>query len=289
MPATDAEAPIELRTPQGTIRLKWHKLRRLLEDAPFDRRNLAVGLAAGASLEVDLQPLACGRFVCLHDAELESETTGAGPVSGIDADAVKRLRMREGGAPPLLLDELVDLVRAGPTHPATRVQLDLQPSATVMDSARVAGFEAALRGRGGAFVLSGYDWDAVSRVGGGVAGLALGYDPSRRVRDGVDDVISFVRDHAPSAEVLYLHFAIIHRSQQQGDGLVRRLADLGYRIDCWTLDHGRTDATENLRSAIAAGCHEVTTNTPRAWVTAADLTTARTRTPAGMPPSRCPR
>jgi hypothetical protein len=61
-----------LRAQQRTIRLKWHKLRLRLEDAPFDRRNLALGLAAGASLEVDLQPLACGRFVCLHDAELES-------------------------------------------------------------------------------------------------------------------------------------------------------------------------------------------------------------------------
>ncbi len=265
MPTREADAPIELRSPHGTIRLKWHKLRQRLDDAPFDRHNLALGLAAGASLEVDLQALACGRFVCLHDAELESETTGAGPVVGIDADAVKRLRMREGGAPPLLLDELVDLVQHGPTHPAARVQLDLQPSATALDAARIAGFEAALRGCGEAFVLSGYDWDAVSRLGAGVAGLALGYDPSRRVRDGVEDVVSFVRDHAPAAEVLYLHFAIVRRSQQQGDGLVRRLADLGYRIDCWTLDHGRTNATDNLRSTIAAGCHEVTTNTPLAW------------------------
>ncbi len=289
MQTREAEAPVELRSPHGTIRLKWHKLRRRLADAPFDRQNLALGLGAGASLEVDLQPLACGRFVCLHDAELESETTGAGPVSGIDAEAVKRLRMREGGAPPLLLDELVDRVRAGPTHPATRVQLDLQPSATALDAARVAGFETALRGRGEPFVLSGTDWDAVSRLGDGVPGLALGYDPSRRVRDGVEDLVSFVRQHAPTAETLYLHFAIVRRSQQLGDGVVRRLADLGYRIDCWTLDHGRTDASDNLRSAIAAGCHEVTTNTPLAWLATAALTTAKTCTPGGMPASRRPR
>jgi len=282
----EIEAPIELRAPHGAIRLKWHKLRRRLEDAPFDRHNLALGLAAGASLEVDLQPLACGRFVCLHDAELASETTGAGPVSGIDADAVKRLRMREGGAAPLLLDELVELVRSGPTHPAARVQLDLQPSATPMDGARIAGFETALRGNGEAFVLSGYDWEAVSRLGSRVAGLTLGYDPSRRVRDGVEDLVAFVRRHAPAAEILYLHFAIVRRSQQRDDALVRRLADLGYRIDCWTLDHGRTDATDNLRAAIAAGCHEVTTNTPLAWLAEPALTTARTRTRVETPPSR---
>ncbi len=263
--AGTVDAPVELRTSQGTVRLKWHKLRLRLGDAPFDRRNLALGLAAGASLEVDLQPLACGRFVVLHDAELESETNGEGPVAAIDADAVKRLRMREGGAAPLLLDELVALVRSGSPHPAARVQLDLQPTPVPMDGARIAGFESVLHGDGAPFLLSGYDWDAVSRLGGGVAGLTLGYDPSRQVSEGADDVVSLVRRRAPAAEVLYLHYSIVRRSQQRGDALVRRLADLGYRIDCWTLDRGRTDATANLLLAVAAGCHEVTTNTPLPW------------------------
>jgi hypothetical protein len=255
-----------LRAQQRTIRLKWHKLRLRLEDAPFDRRNLALGLAAGASLEVDLQPLACGRFVCLHDAELESETTGRGSVASIDADAVKRLRMREGGAPPLLLDELVDLVRSRPVHPAARVQLDLQPTAAPLDGARIAGFASSLGGRGDPFVLSGYDWDAVTRLGGGIAGLTLGYDPSRLESERAGGVLSLVRRHAPTAEILYLHYSIVRRAQDRGDALVQRLADLGYRIDCWTLDRGRTNALANLRSAVAAGCHEVTTNTPLAWV-----------------------
>lgn len=268
MQAADAEAPIGLCTPHGAIRLKWHKLRRRLDDAPFDRRNLALGLAAGASLEVDLQPLACGRFVCLHDAELESETTGAGPVVALDAEAIQRLRMRDGGAAPLLLDELVALVRSGPTHPATRVQLDLQPTATPMQGAWRTSFEAALGGRGEPFVLSGYDWDAVSRLGGGVAGLTLGYDPSRAVASGAGDLVSLLRQRAREAATVYLHFTIVRDARRRGDELVRRLADLGYRIDCWTLDHGRTRATENLLVAIEAGCHEVTTNTPLAWVSA---------------------
>ena len=266
----DAEAPVELRAQQRTIRLKWHKLRLRLEDAPFDRRNLELGLAAGASLEVDLQPLACGRFVCLHDADLESETTGQGPVAAIDADAVKRLRMREGGAPPLLLDELVDLVRSRPVHPAARVQLDLQPTRVPLDAARIAGFATSLGGRGDAFVLSGYDGNAVTRLGGDIAGLTLGYDPSRQEPEDAGGVLSLVRRHAPAAQILYLHYAIVRRSQARGDALVRRLADHGYRIDCWTLDRGRTDALANLQTAIAAGCHEVTTNTPLAWVAEMD-------------------
>lgn len=276
MQVEDTEAPIEVRTRQGAIRLKWHKLRRRLEDAPFDRHNLALGLAAGASLEVDLQALACGRFACLHDADLESETDGTGPVAAIDADALKRLRMRAGGAPPLLLDELVGLVRSGPIHPAARVQLDLQPAAGPMDHARRHGFEASLGGCGQPFILSGYDWDAVARLGSGIPELRLGYDPSRQWAHDSDDVVSLVQRRAPEAEILYLHYTIVRRSQQCGDGVIRRIVDRGYRVDCWTLDRGRTDAMTHLLSAVAAGCHEVTTNTPLAWAEALARREART-------------
>jgi hypothetical protein len=39
------------------VRLKWHKLRRHPDDPPFGRANLRAGLAAGASLEIDLRRL----------------------------------------------------------------------------------------------------------------------------------------------------------------------------------------------------------------------------------------
>lgn len=265
MTGAPERAPVAVATAQGSIRLKWHKLRRRLEDPPFDRRNLALGLAAGAELEVDLQPLACGRFVCLHDADLGSETDGEGPVASADADAVGRLRMREGGAPPMLLEELAEQVRSAAVHPAARVQLDLRPTAAPLVGARRELFEAALRGLGERFVLSGYDWHAVCRLGGGVPGLALGWDPSQRVQAGADDGAALVREAAPGAHTLYLHRAIVRRSHARGDGLVRRLADRGHRVDCWTLDRGRTGAEESLAAAVAAGCHQVTTNTPLAW------------------------
>ena len=65
---------LSIRHGDRGIRLKWHKLRRRADDPPFHRPNLAAGLAAGASMEVDIQPLADGGFVCLHDWTLETQT-----------------------------------------------------------------------------------------------------------------------------------------------------------------------------------------------------------------------
>lgn len=264
-------APIEIRHADRTVRLKWHKLRQCPEDPPFSRRNLRAGLAAGASLEVDVRPLACGRFVCLHDAQLEHESTGRGPVAAIDAATVTRLKMREApGERPLLLDELVDILDRTPADPRARVQLDLGVTAEEIDAAAVAGFARALHGFAGRFILSGYDWDAVTRLGGDVVGLALGYDPTEAVGAfGGSDVLRLVQEMAPEADTIYLHRKLVRSSQQRDDGLIDRLRERGHRVDCWTIDHGLPGAVEDLQTAIAAGCDEITTNSPRAWAATA--------------------
>ena len=79
------DEPTHVEYDGRTVRLKWHKLRRLADDPPFARVNLRAGLAAGASMEVDIRALACGHFVCLHDPELESETTSGLVARIIDA------------------------------------------------------------------------------------------------------------------------------------------------------------------------------------------------------------
>jgi glycerophosphoryl diester phosphodiesterase len=264
MGISDGAAPTDLRCGGRTVRLKWHKLRRRPDDPPFARRNLEAGLAAGASLEVDIRRLACGRFVCLHDATLDGETSGRGPVARIDATAVSRLRMRgPAGEPPLLLAELADRVRAAPGAGAL-VQLDLKDSVAEIDRAAGEAFAAALDGLGPRFILSGDDWDAVTRLGGAVADLALGYDPS----DGAGDPARLVRETAPEADTVYLHKSLVRASRQRGDGLVERLRDRGHRVDCWTIDHGAPDGPADLVAACAAGCDQITTNTSLAWARA---------------------
>ncbi len=260
--------PTTLRHEGRTLRLKWHKLRRHPDDPPFGRGNLRAGLAGGASLEVDLRRLACGRMVCLHDATLEGETTGSGPLAGIDALAIGKLRMRGSGEPPLLLEELVDAVRHGPCALETRIQLDLKATAGEIDEASHGLLVTALGGLAERFILSGCDWDAVSRLGGAVPGLALGYDPGDDLRAGQGDVEALVRERAPGADTIYLHRGLVRAAQEAGDPLVARLQAQGHRVDCWTIDHGTATATADLRAAIAAGCDQITTNSPAAWAMA---------------------
>ena len=274
MPPSAADLPTDLIHDGRPVRLKWHKLRLTADDPPFARRNLAAGLAAGASLEVDIRPLACGRFVCLHDPRLEDETTGQGAVAEADAAAVIRLRMRDGDdEAPLLLDELVRMTGTGPTAPSALVQLDLHVSAAEIGDAAVAAFAAALNGAGDRFILSGGDWDAVTRLGGGVTGLALGYDPTDEA-GGADAaaILRLVGDKAPDAHTIYLHRKTVRTAHERGDGLVAHLRDRGHHVDCWTIDHGDDEAKADLLAALAAGCDQITTNTPRAWAAAMPIT-----------------
>ena len=62
---------IQLEGPNGPIKIKWHRLRRVAGDVDFTAARLREGLAAGASLEIDLRRHAEKGFVCLHDAMLE--------------------------------------------------------------------------------------------------------------------------------------------------------------------------------------------------------------------------
>jgi glycerophosphoryl diester phosphodiesterase len=263
---TGEEAPTILAHDGRTVRLKWHKLRQRPEDPPFARANLRAGLAAGASLEVDLRRLACGRFVCLHDADLAGETTGRGPVAAADAEAIAGLAMRAApGEQPLLLDELAAAVRAWAKGPAL-VQLDLKDAELASASRTILA--ATLEGIEDRFILSGCDWDAVSRLGGEVPGLALGYDPYDDAGDDPAEALRAIRARAASADTIYLHRDLVRTAHAQGHSLVARLRAHGHQVDCWTIDHGPPAALADLRIALAAGCDQITTNSAAAWAAA---------------------
>jgi glycerophosphoryl diester phosphodiesterase len=260
-------APTTLSHGGRRLLLKWHKLRQSLDDPPFARANLRVGLAAGASLEVDLRRLACGRFVCLHDAELAGETTGRGPVAAVDAAALARLEMRAApGERPLLLDELAEAVRTGPCAPDARVQLDLKDAD--LDGASRASLAAALEGIAGRFILSGCDWDAVKRLGEGISGLALGYDPYDDAGNDPAAALRAVRERAAEADTIYLHRELVRAAHARAEPLVAQLRAQGQRVDCWTIDHGAPAALADLRLALTAGCDQITTNSAAAWAAA---------------------
>jgi glycerophosphoryl diester phosphodiesterase len=266
---TDYNALTALSYNGHTVRLKWHKLRIQAQDPPFSRHHLRAGLSAGASLEVDIRRLACGRFICLHDAVLEGETTGSGPVIAATADTVDGLEMLGNpGEPPLLFDELLSIVRTTPAAAGARIQLDLKAAAADIDAAVTATFQTAVAAQAGRFILSGRDWDAVTALGAGVNGLLLGYDPIEDVAAvDVTDVVSLVRERAAAADTVYLYRELVRVAQQHDYPLVGQLQSHGYRVDCWTIDYDTSEVMlTDMRAAIAAGCDEITTNTALDWV-----------------------
>src|SRR6476661_5045948 len=134
---------VRIRGPNGPIWIKWHRLRRVAGDVDFTVARLREGLAAGASMEIDLRRHAEQGFVCLHDAVLESETSGRGPIADTSVKELRRLRMRgPDGAitdqPLLLLEDLVETARD--SHPDTVVQFDLKEHLVDLDEATIASF-----------------------------------------------------------------------------------------------------------------------------------------------------
>lgn len=261
------------------VALKWHKLRQRAADPAFSRAGLRAGLAAGASLEVDLVATADAAFVCLHDRTLDAETTGTGPVAGHTTAEIGNLRQRANDGQPLddpvlSLAELVGI--AGPLLPAGpgdgRIQLDLKERLATLRVSPEA-FAATLGRQAGWFSLSGDDWAAVERLT--VPGLRLGYDPWDLIEQGLApaEVIRRTLDGAAHASIIYLHYRFLLGCLQAGMDPVASLQAAGRRVDAWTVDPDLPDIADLLRRLVAAGVDQITTNDPltleRIWREAA--------------------
>ena len=245
--------PIAARHDGRSIRLKWHKLRRQADDPPYDRANLAAGIAVGATMEVDLRLMADGGFAILHDAALDEDTTSRGLVRDIDSDGLSRIRMKSGG-PPLSLDELARMQREGP-----RLHLDLKETAAAITPWVAARFATVMEPVAERFILSGQDAEAVKRLA--VPGLALGYDPMLNWRDqGLDRFLDEAMDAMPGMAMCYLSKRLVTACAARGLDPIAPLHAAGIEVDVWTIDEN----DENLAAALALGADQITTNAPAA-------------------------
>ncbi|MBL8702660.1 MAG: hypothetical protein JNK67_30045 [Alphaproteobacteria bacterium] len=257
-------------------RLKWHMLRRRKSDPPHLRANLEAALRAGAACEVDIGFTADGHAVCLHDATLDRETTGTGPVAAATRAAIERLRQRGAdGAPlpdaPLFLDEVSDAVRRiGAAAPAL-VQLDVKPPAAALTAAVLDGIAAALGDRADSFVAGGYEWPTIERLQRAAPGLHGGFDPlAFYPRDVKLDAAQFralgarTVATAPSASIYYLEAKLVLAALDCGVNLVAAATGAGASVDAWTIDADRPGLHAVLRRLVDAGCGQITTNDPEA-------------------------
>jgi glycerophosphoryl diester phosphodiesterase len=276
-------------------------------DGPFLPNSLAAVSACldwGADVvEVDVTALADGDYLLVHDAELESETTGQGPVGACSATAAQELRIRWRDVPtdvPVPL--LSDVVAAFLAHPGpTRLQLDFKnviPFATDEPLRRLVDLIRPLGER--VHVSTNADWQ-LRRLRALAPWLELGLDihvyldwhpPGASVdlwayprQEGAygyrDDHPLATARHGDTARYLadrcgmlvglvqrcstfYVSHPFLARSLDDGFNWAEALHREGIKLDAWTLDADNATAVNNARRLLAAGTDQFTTNTPLA-------------------------
>jgi glycerophosphoryl diester phosphodiesterase len=260
---------VAIRHDARAVRLKWHKLRRAAAEPPFSLANLAVGLAAGASVEIDLRRLADDAWVMLHDDVLDEETTGKGPVAALDSAGARQIRIAGAGYAPPLLADLAETVRGVEVHPDALLQIDLKEPASGITDRAVATFAEVFRPIAAFCVLSSGDWPAVTRLGAAVPGLRLGFDPGDlaegrdlddrpALRRFLDEVLAT----APGASIYYLWHRFVAAAFAQDVDPIGVLQDSGALIDVWTLDPTTPFIDRILVEMVEAGADQITTNDP---------------------------
>ncbi len=279
------------------VLLKYH---RLLSGsgrhAPNSLSALAEVLDGARVIEFDIQPLADGDFVLLHDPLLEHETTGTGPVEAATRAAVKALRLRGAEDPPALLSEAAELLAQ--VRRPLKVQVDFKPVLPVDGRTvdRVLDALAPLRANPHLEVVVGClaDWnlralrraDPTLRVGfdpalyldapvpdspglpvrlnayGYLDDHPLGFRRVMAVRDYLRDRLEALLGMLPGAVEVYLRKELVQQALRDGLNLVEethRLAD-GVLVDVWTVNLPPTQAPE-LAELLDAGADQLTTDT----------------------------
>ncbi|WP_448955436.1 glycerophosphodiester phosphodiesterase [Labrys neptuniae] len=270
------------------VRLKWHRLRRRLDDTPFTPAILVEALAAGASVEVDLRAHGEAGFAVLHDEVLDRETTGTGPVAAATEAQLRRLYRRAADGRPtaerlLMLEDLAGLA-ARDAAPGTLVQLDLKEETSAMSPARIERLARAIEPVAARFILSGHDWEAVSRLGQGVAALALGFDPCDdeamerlRAHGDFDLFVGEALQQAPSASTIYLDYRLVLEAAAAGTDIVSAFHAAGKLVDAYTLNLVHPQAERSLRRLVELKVDQITTDEAMALQTCFERAGGRVR------------
>lgn len=295
------------------VLLVHHAANRGHSHPPCSLAALRACLQARAeAVEVDVQALADGDYALLHNALLEDETTGRGPVSLATAAQLRDVcllkRGRSTGEPVATLSQVVALL-AGWAYPR-ELQLDLKvhPTAPLSEEKlrALVRFVAPLAGR--VLVSSTADW-SLRRLRSLAPELALGFDPllylDRRPPDHPPappyrrGAYGYRDDHplaatrwpaaaayleeraealwaqAPFARVWYIRSAVLAGALDDGFDWIGFLHRRGVQVDAWTLDRARAHDVDLARRLVDAGVDRITTNNAPALAAALDGETIR--------------
>lgn len=270
MPAPE---PVALRRAGRRCRLKWHRARRHADDTPFTAERIRQGLAAGASVEIDITPLACGGWAVLHDATLDRETTGRGPVAATTGAELAALRLRDAaGRPsataPATLAALAARAAEGAVGAGALLQLDLKVGEAEIAPAHVAGFAAAVAPLARHVILSGGDAGAVRRLAA-AAGVATGFDPCHE--EASIDLLRAGRAEAfvtgalaalPGARIIYLDRRLVLGAAARGIDLIGPFQAAGREVDVYTIPDASPPSCAEVLRLLELGADQITTDDP---------------------------
>lgn len=267
--------PVAIDGPDGKIRLKWHKLRTSLDEAPFKLSNLALGWRLGATLEVDILTAGDDRFVVLHDATLGPSTTGRGRVTKVPSSAMTGVFHRDDrgiadpDAPVLTAKDLLTRLKTLPRAKGASLQLDLKVFAGQSLSDRsIMEIADAAKGTEGAIVIGSHFLYEARRLAEAIPGARLGYDPmlaaSRDpdLRRHPERLLRHLERRSTGVTIAFLHYEAVLSAEARRFPLVRRLLDLGIESDAWTINPGKAFGRRELARVIDARVRQITTDAP---------------------------
>jgi glycerophosphoryl diester phosphodiesterase len=276
-----SELGLEINHEGHCTRLKWHRLRRSTREPLFSREAMQAGFKEGASMELDLRVRADGGFVVLHDAVLEGETTGSGPISEKMIEELLPVRMQEGGRPLILSEDLAGMMQMA--NPHALLQFDMKDDYATIGEKGVAHLAAYFSNIAASVVVSGACLDLIVAVKEHLPHLKRGIDPTDKLvdiyeRDGLAAVERelLVDVRGPTEpDIVYLHWPLILRADSDGLDMIGLCRAEARRVDAWTFTLKNPDAGfdneewMNFSALMALKPDQVTTDeapaTERAW------------------------
>lgn len=244
-------------------------------------------------LEIDVRFLSDDGMLVFHDAHLDAETIGEGPVHALDTAAARRLRYRADETALCFLEDVADAVRGS----ATLLQVDLKLMRPMVPS-RVAALARALAPiRDQALVGSLAHWnlrrlaaaglrvaldttfqwhhsarrmegDGLNPVTLGVHGLwddsPIAANPRASAGEYLAERVEDLLTLAPASEWMVDYGTLLHMASL-GLSLGETLAARGVDLAAWTLtDDGDRSTTPLLRSVLETGAATIITDDPAA-------------------------
>ncbi|KQV80059.1 glycerophosphodiester phosphodiesterase family protein [Rhizobium sp. Root1220] len=234
------ESGLEILHEGRSTRLKWHRLRRKMRDPLFSREVMRAGFKDGASMELDLRVRSDGGFVVLHDADLEGETTGSGLIVDKRMDELLPIRMRQGGRPLILSEDLSAMMQMA--HPQSLLQFDMKDDYATIGEKGITHLTAHFSNIASSIIVSGACLDLIVAVKERLPHLKRGIDPTDKLVDiyrqeGLAAVERelFADLRGPTEpDTVYLHWPLILRAKREGLDMIGLCRTEGRRVDAWT-------------------------------------------------------